>query len=152
MRSGTMFFYLILNTTGKTSWDHEDKAYWNKRYDEMLSEIKGLRSINDDGHFTSLKYCCELEKNRIKVECMYTIYDKMTYGLSELFRNFKQEIREGVNSKFKKEKATLVNTFIFWHNADTIIFDDELMEGSMYRLKAIRVDSAEADYLLNKLY
>ena len=35
-----MFFYLILNTTGKTSWDHEDKAYWNKRYDEMLSEIK----------------------------------------------------------------------------------------------------------------
>ena len=61
-------------------------------------------------------------------------------------------IRGGVNSKFEKEKATLVNTYIFWHNADTIIFDDELMEGSMYRLEAIRVDSAEADYLLNKLY
>ena len=148
MKRGNLYFYLILNTEGRTSWQYENKDYWNRKYDEMLSEVKGLKKENDYGFFKTVRYCCELEKNRIKAECYFNIYGETSFEILKLFDDFTAEVVSYIDKTFKENKATLVNTDIFWNNADTIIFDDEPLEGSLYQLEVLRVDSAEGRFSL----
>ena len=151
MKSGEFYFYLILNTEGKTSWEYESPSEWEPRFNDLIAKTASYNLCNNDGYFEFKKITFELKNNRLKVDSGYVLYDKFTKDFCQMFYDYTQGVTGSVVRAFRENNFNLRNTDIFWFNADTIIFDDEPLEGVWYKLEVTDIDYSEAEYLINKL-
>ena len=151
MKDGRFYFYLILNTEDKTSWEYENCSKLESEFNDLLAKTAGYNLCNEDGYFKFEKALFELRKNRLKVFSSYVLYEGFTSGFYQMFYDYIAGITGSIAKSFRDNDFTLRNTDVFWFNADTIIFDDEPLEGVRYKLEVTDTDKAEAEYLINKL-
>lgn len=150
MREGTLYFFLKLNTEGNTSWEYEDTEKLNALYSSYLEEVK-YNLCNNDGYFHLISIGFELKQNRIAVDFSYMLYDKFTEEFVDMLDDFIDAVSERISSVIKDKNIRVRNTARFWFNADTIIFDDEPVDGVFYPIEIVEVDKIEAAFKLNKL-
>lgn len=150
MREGTLYFFLKLNTEGNTSWEYEDTEKLNALYSSYLEEVK-YDLCNNDGYFHLISIGFELKQNRIAVDFSYMLYDKFTEEFVDMLDDFIDAVSERISSVIKDKNIRVRNTARFWFNADTIIFDDEPVDGVFYPIEIVEVDKIEAAFKLNKL-
>lgn len=150
MREGTLYFFLKLNTEGNTSWEYEDTEKLNALYSSYLEEVK-YNLCNNDGYFHLISIGFELKQNRIAVDFSYMLYDKFTEEFVDMLDDFIDAVSERISSVIKDKNIRVRNTARFWFNADTIIFDDEPVDGVFYLIEIIEADKIEATFKLNKL-
>lgn len=150
MRDGTLYFFLKLNTEGKTRWEYEDTEELNKLYSRYLENIK-YDLCNNDGYFHLIKTGFELKQNRIAVDFSYVLYEKFTDEFIDLFDMFVDAVTGRISNAVRDKNIKVRNTDRFWFNADTIIFDDEPANGVFYPIEIIEVDKIEAVFKLNRL-
>ena len=150
MKEGTSYFFLKLNTEGKTKWRYEDASKLNETYDAFLSGVK-YDLCNEDGYFHVICSNFELKSNRIAVDFSYMLYDKFTDGFAEMLTDFVEAVTDRIRKVLTEKQIKMRNTDIFWYNADTIIFDDEPLDGEFYVLEVTGVDKVEAEFRINCL-
>ena len=150
MREGTLYFFLKLNTEGNTSWEYEDTEKLNALYSSYLEEVK-YDLCSSDGYFHLISIGFELKQNRIAVDFSYMLYDKFTEEFVDMFDDFVDAVSERISNAIKDKNIRVRNTARFWFNADTIIFDDEPVDGVFYPIEIVEADKIEAAFKLNKL-
>jgi len=150
MKEGTLYFFLKLNTEGKTKWQYEDAERLNETYDAFLDGVK-YDLCNEDGYFHLICSNFELKCNRIAVDFSYLVYDGFTEEFVKMFDSFAEAVTERIRNVLTEKQIKMRNTDVFWYNADTIIFDDEPLSDEFYILKIEEVDKVEATFRLNRL-
>lgn len=150
MKEGTLYFFLKLNTEGKTKWRYEDASKLNEAYDAFLEGVK-YDLCNEDGYFHLISSNFELKSNRIAVDFSYVLYDKFTEGFAGMLTDFVEAVTERISKVLADKQLKARNTDVFWYNADTIIFDDEPLDGEYYVLEVTEADKVEAEFRINCL-
>lgn len=151
MKDGGFHFYLILNTEAKTNWEYENVFEWESKFDDLIAKTASYNLCNSDGFFKFDKICFELKKNRLKVFSEYVLYDKYTEDFYQMFYDYTDGVTASVSRAFREHDFLLRNTGVFWFNADTIIYNDEPLEGLWYKLEITDIDRSEAEHQIKAL-
>ena len=151
MMNDNIVFYLMLNSEGKTEWNPESIRWYNNKLDELLNKNTGYVLSGETGAYRLIRFTSDLKNNRIKVESEITIRYQYCDAVSDLFGYYMYNVIRQVKEALKDNSVLFEDTAIFWYNADTIIYDDDPIEGQYYNAEVLYADYGEAKELFEKL-